>query len=116
MEARMPEPTTSEAAPATTTEDQAIRERVKALTSELLQQGRIDPDAVRDIVRAVIGATPGKVAASAVEERELFADAVRKLDEALVKSASATHEALERLASRGRGRRRRRRAGSLRSQ
>jgi hypothetical protein len=102
MEARMPEPTTSEAAPATTTEDQAIRERVKALTSELLQQGRIDPDAVRDIVRAVIGATPGKVAASAAEERELFDDAVRKLDEALVKSASATHEALERLASRGR--------------
>jgi hypothetical protein len=35
----MPEPTTSEAAAATTTEDQAIRERVKALTSELLQQG-----------------------------------------------------------------------------
>ena len=90
----MPEPTTSEAATATTTEDQAIRERVKALTSELLQQGRLDPDAVRDIVRAVIGAAPGNVAASGAEGRELFADAVRKLDEALVKSASATHEAL----------------------
>jgi hypothetical protein len=33
--------------------------------------------------------------------RERFADAVRGLDEALQKSAAATHEALERLASRG---------------
>ena len=32
----------------------------------------------------------------------MFADAVRGLDEALVKSASATHGALQQLASRGR--------------
>jgi hypothetical protein len=38
---------------------------------------------------------------SSAEERELFTDAVRRLDEALVKSASATHDALQRLASRG---------------
>jgi hypothetical protein len=95
----MSEPTTSDAvAPA---EDRAIRERVKALTSQILQQGRIDPEAVRDIVRAVIGATPGNAAVSSAEERELFTDAVRRLDEALVKSASATHDALQRLASRG---------------
>ena len=98
----MPEPTTSaaDAAPAAV-EDQPIRERVKELTSQVLQQGRIDPEAVRDIVRAVIGATPGNAEASGAEEHELFADAVRKLDEALMKSASATHDALQRLASRG---------------
>ena len=97
----MPEPTTSDAASPVTTEDQVIRERVKGLTSQALQQGRIDPEAVKDIVRTVIGGTPGNMAVSGAVARELFADAVRKLDEALVKSASATHGALQLLASRG---------------
>jgi hypothetical protein len=96
----MPEPTTPEAASADT-EDQAIRERVKGLTTQVLQQGRVDPEAVRDVVRAVIGPTSGNVAVSGSEHRELFADRVRILDEALVRSTSATHDALQRLASRG---------------
>ena len=98
----MPQPTTlaGEAA-APVTEDQAIRQQVKGLTSQVLQQGRVDPEAVRDVVRAVIGRTPGNPAASGAEARELFADAVRALDEALMKSASATHGALQQLASRG---------------
>jgi hypothetical protein len=98
----MPEPTTSagDAAPPVT-EDQAIRQRVKGLTSQALRQGRVDPEAVRDVVRAVIGQTSGKAAVSGAEAREPFADAVRGLDEALVKSASATHGALQQLASRG---------------
>ena len=83
------------------TEDQAIRQRVKGLTSQVLQQGRVDPEAVRDVVRAVIGRTPGNAAVSGAADRELFADAVRDCDEALVKSASATHAALQLLASRG---------------
>jgi len=97
----MPEPTTSDAAPPGATEDQAIRERVKGLTSQVLQQGRIDPEAVRDVVRAVIGAAPADMAVGGAEGRELFANAVRKLDEALMNSANATHEALQRLAIRG---------------
>jgi hypothetical protein len=97
----MPEPTTSEAASPVTTEDQVIRERVKGLTSQALQQGRIDPEAVKDIVRTVIGGTPGNMAISGAVARELFADAVRKLDEALMKSASAAHNALQHLAARG---------------
>ena len=98
----MPEPTTSaaDAAP-TTVEDQPIRDRVKELTSQVLQQGRVDPQAVRDIVGAVLGRTPGSTVASGAKAREFFADAVRQLDEALVKSASATHGALQQLASRG---------------
>src|SRR6266699_3130038 len=101
MEQCMPEPTTSEAASPVTTEDQVIRERVKGLTTKALQEGRIDPEAVRDIARAVIGGTAGNMAISGAETRELFADTVRKLDEALVKSASAAHDALQQLASRG---------------
>jgi len=98
----MPEPTTlaGDAAPPVT-EDQAIRQQVKGLTSQVLQQGRVDPEAVRDVVRAVIGRTPGSPAAGGAEARELFADAVRTLDEALMKSAGATHDALQQLASRG---------------
>jgi hypothetical protein len=70
----MPEPTTSpgDAAPPLT-EDQAIRQRVKGLTSQVLQQGRVDPEAVRDVVRAVIGRTPGNAAVSGADAREMFA-------------------------------------------
>jgi len=100
MEQRMPEPTTSDATPVAS-EDQLIRERVKGLTSQALQEGRIDPEAVRDIARAVIGGTAGNMGMSGAETRELFVDAVRKLDEALVKSANATHDALQQLATRG---------------
>ena len=96
----MPKPTTSDAASPVTTEDQVIRERVKGLTSRALQHGRIDPEAVKDIVRTVMGGAPDSMAAG-VQARELFADAVRKLDEALMKSASATHDALQQLATRG---------------
>jgi hypothetical protein len=82
-------------------EDQAIRERVKGLTSQVLQQGRVDAEAVRDIVRTVIGGAAGNAAVTGAEARELFADAVRELDEALVRSARATHDAFQQLASRG---------------
>ena len=97
----MPEPPTSDTISSATTEDQSIRERVKGLTSQVLQQGRVDPEAVRDIVRAVIGGTSANTAVSGAEARELFADAVRELDAALVKSAGAAHVALQQLAMRG---------------
>jgi 3-oxoacyl-ACP reductase-like protein len=101
MERHMPEPTApgGEASSATN-EDRAIRQRVRELTSQLLQQGRLDTEAVRDVVRAVTSQRAG-AAAGATEGRESFADAVRALDEALVQSAGATHKALQRLASRG---------------
>jgi Family of unknown function (DUF6781) len=97
----MPEPTTSDATSSVRSEDQVIRERAKGLTSQALQQGRIDPEAVRDIARAVIGGTAGNMAGSGAETRELFADLVRKFDEAIMKSASETHDALQQLATRG---------------
>src|SRR6516164_5986527 len=98
----MPEPNTAttDAAP-DAVEDQLIRERVKGLTSQVLQQGRVDPEAVREVASAVLGRTPGSTEVTGATARELFAQAVRKLDDALVKSASATHGALQQLASRG---------------
>src|SRR6516164_2842614 len=98
----MSEPTIlAEVAAPHESEDQAIRQRVKGLTSQALQQGRIDPEAVRDVFRAVIGRMPDNPAVSSAEARQLFAGAVREFDEALVKSASAAHGALQQLASRG---------------
>jgi hypothetical protein len=44
---------------------------------------------------------PDNPAVSSAEARQLFAGAVREFDEALVKSASAAHGALQQLASRG---------------
>src|SRR5262249_21480467 len=96
----MREPPTSatDAAPA---EDLPIRERVKELTSQVLQQGRVDPDAFREVANAVLGRTPGSTPATGAKTREFFAEEVRRLDDVLLKSASATHGALQQLASRG---------------
>src|SRR5262249_38712114 len=94
----MPEPT-DPPRPAST--DQDIRERVKGLTSDLLHQGRLDPDAVRDIMRTVMGGAAGSMTLNTAEARALFADAVRELDAALMTSARATHEALQQLVLRG---------------
>jgi hypothetical protein len=82
-------------------EDQTIRERVKKLTSQALQQGRVDPEAVREVASAVLGRRPDSVVATGPKAREFFAEAVSQLDDALVKSSAATHAALEQLVSRG---------------
>jgi hypothetical protein len=84
-------------------EDLAIRQRVRDLTSQVLEQGRVDTGAVADIVRAVTGQRAAPPHVSDAEAREVFADAVRELDEALLNSANATHAALQQLAARGKG-------------
>src|SRR5262249_46204393 len=82
-------------------QDQAIRERVRTLMSQLLQQGQIDPEGVKEVMRAVTGGAPsGKTPADDAPGME-FADAVRRLDAALVVSAEAAHRALKTVAIRG---------------
>ena len=100
----MPEPTTSsgQVSSSLPDEDLAIRQRVRDLTSQVLEQGRVDTGAVADIVRAVTGQRAAPPHMSDAEAREVFADAVRELDEALLNSANATHAALQQLAARGR--------------
>jgi hypothetical protein len=95
---REPTGSTTEAA---TGEDQVIRDQVRAVTNQVLQQGRVDLDALREVVRTLAGQQAGQAAPSRTEAREHFADAVKSLDEALQTSAAAAHEALQRLASRG---------------
>jgi hypothetical protein len=81
--------------------DQAIRERVRALMSQLLQQGQIDPESVKEIMRAVTGGAPSATTLTADASGMEFAEAVRRLDAALVASAEAAHRALETVAIRG---------------
>ena len=82
-------------------QDQAIRERVRALMNRLLQEGQIDPEGVKEVMRAVTGgALPGTPPTDNTPGME-FADAVRRLDAALVVSAEAAHRALETVAIRG---------------
>ena len=99
----MPEPTTSSGQMSSSMpdEDLAIRQRVRDLTSQVLEQGRVDTGAVADIVRAVTGQRTAQPQVSDAEAREVFADAVRELDKALLNSANATHAALQQLAARG---------------
>jgi len=82
-------------------EDQAIRERVRALANQVLRQGQIDPEGVKEVMRSVTGGVPSAMTpttdASAIE----FADALRRLDAALGVSAQAAHHALEALVIRG---------------
>jgi hypothetical protein len=82
-------------------EDQAIRERVRGLMSQLLRQGQIDPEGVKEVMRAVTGGTPSGTAPTADALGTEFADAVLRLDAALVVSSEAAHRALETVAIRG---------------
>jgi hypothetical protein len=85
----------------TAEEDQAIRERVRVLMSQILRQGQIDPEGVKEVMRAVTGGTLSGTAPTADTSGTEFADAVRRLDAALVVSAEAAHHALKTVAIRG---------------
>src|SRR5689334_16623712 len=41
-----------------TDEDQAIRDQVRAVTNQVLQQGWVDPEALRNVVRTLAGNEP----------------------------------------------------------
>ena len=92
--------TASTAPPETSAEeDQAIHERVRLLMSQLLRKGQIDPEGVKEVIRAVTGGASSvpTVVASGME----FSVAVGRVYAALVVSAEAAHRALETVAIRG---------------
>ena len=81
-------------------EEQAIRERVRELTAQVLAGGKLDTEGVKEVVRAMSGGTI-KPPLDNAQAREAFAEALRGLDQALQASSQAAHEALAALASRG---------------
>lgn len=96
-----PTPPVDESESAASAEEQAIRDRVRALTTQALQQGRIDPEGVKEVVRSVTGGDDTHADIRTDEARRAFADAIKSLDAALQESAGAAHDALQRLSSRG---------------
>ena len=81
-------------------EEQAIRERVRDLTAQMLSSGRLDTESVKDVVRAMSGGV-AKGPLDSAAAREALAESVRALDQTLQISAQATHEALQALVTRG---------------
>jgi len=81
-------------------EEQAIRERVRELTAQVLAGGKLDPEGVKEVVRAMSGGAI-RPPLDSTEAREAFAEALRGLNQALQTSSRSAHEALEVLASRG---------------
>lgn len=80
-------------------EEQAIRQRVRELTSQALH-GRLDPDRVRDVMKSMTSGL-GTPPLSDDAARQAFADSLRALNEALFASSQATHAALAGLAAKG---------------
>jgi len=81
-------------------EEQAIRERVRELTAQVLAGGKLDTEGVKEVVRAMSGGAI-KPALDDTQAREAFAQALHGLDQALQASSQAAHEALAALAARG---------------
>lgn len=82
-------------------ENQAIRERVRELTADVLQHGRLDTEGIAEVMRAMAGGTAFEAGPQGSEARQAFAEAIKVLDEALLQSAHGAHLALEQLASKG---------------
>jgi hypothetical protein len=82
-------------------EDQVIREQVRELTSRFFREGQIDSEGVKEVIRRVTGGAASETTWTGEKPSMDFADAVRRLDAALVTSSEAAHRALELIANRG---------------
>lgn len=86
---------------ATRSEQDALRNRMRELTAEMMTTGRLDSQGVKEVMQALGGGAAFQPPMDSPEARAAFAEAVRGLDDALQQSAQATHVALQALASRG---------------
>ena len=84
-------------------EDQDIRERVRGLMNQMLRQGQINIEGVKEVMRAVTGSAPSATTPTSDASGMEFSVAVRDLDAAIGVSAEAAHRALETIAIRGTG-------------
>jgi hypothetical protein len=80
--------------------EQAIREKVRELTAQLLAGEKLDTDGVKEVVRALSGGAV-KPALDDAQARAAFIEVLRELDLQLQASSQAAHAALASLAERG---------------
>jgi len=76
-----------------------IRDRVRDLTLQAIRSRRLDPEEVRQIMRAATEGISLGAEKRGADMRAALADAVKGLDEAFMKSAEAGRLALEELTS-----------------
>lgn len=81
-------------------DEEAIRERVRELTTQMLAEGRLDTEGVTQVVRAMSGGAY-KPPLEDAQAREAFAQPIAGLADALQASAQATQATLQALAARG---------------
>ena len=93
---------TESTAPEGKPDEQALRDRVRQLTSQVLSGGRLDTEGVKEVVRTMSGGGgASKPPFENAQTREAFVDSIRLMDAALQSSSQAAHSALQSLIARG---------------
>lgn len=82
-------------------QDAEIRARVRDLTLQALKSRHLDPVEIKEVVRAMSEGISLGAESRASDMRKTLAEALAGLDEALMKSAEASHLALKELTSKG---------------
>jgi len=81
--------------------EQAIRQRMRELTSQMLRGGKLDPDAAREVMHAITGSSAFDPQKHETKTRQAFTDAIRELNDAMLQSAQSAHLMIEQLAAKG---------------
>ncbi len=77
-----------------------VREKVRRLTVEALAEGKLDTSEVRAVIEAVVGGASAGIDKHGGRARQALEDAIRGLEDGLIKAAEASKLALEEAASR----------------
>ena len=81
--------------------DAEVREKAREITSQVLSGSRVDPEGVKEVVRAMTPGLESGAGQQPADVRQALADALKGLDESLMESAQAAHLALQQLGSKG---------------
>ncbi len=77
-----------------------VQEKVRRLTVEALAEGKLDPREIRSVIKAVVEGASGGIEKHGGRARQALEEAMRGLEEGLIKAAEASKLALEEAASR----------------
>ena len=84
-----------------TQHDAEIRDKAREITSQVLSGARVDPEGVKEVVRAMSAGTEGGTGKGPADVKQALAEALQGLDETLMQSAQSAHLALQQLGAKG---------------
>ena len=87
----------SDATDADAQHDAEIRDKAREITAQALSGSRVDPEGVKEVVRAMSPGTASGTGEASADFRQALAEALQGLDESLMESAQAAHLALQQL-------------------